>query len=215
MSEPARPQVALWGLASRKGWVNIDQEYLVRMSWVPCPPFFPGGEDCQSWAAESAALWWRSSRSPYGREEVGHLAEVFAAIHQDLYAAGHCHQALIHLPDPRMVPLPAQIGVWAMEGERDEMLRTLVYADGPEAIEPPIVSEFTTERLGAGLKALHYRHGPDGKSVHGYLNYAWRSEQYETDLRLFTFCDDLSRLQRAMPDIDDLARAIEVVPRQW
>lgn len=215
MSEPARPEEALWGLASRKGWVNIDQEYLVRLVWVPCPPFFPDSEDCRSWAEESAALWWRSAKSPYGREEVDHLADVFAAIHHDLYAAGHCHQALIHLPQPWMVPLPAQIGVWAMEGDRDQALRTLAHTGDPEAIEPPIVDEFSTPRLGTGLKALHYRRGPDGEQVHGYLNYAWRSEQYETDLRLFIFCDDLSRLQRAMPDIDDLARAIEVVPRQW
>lgn len=215
MSEPVSPEVAAWGLASKKGWIWIDQEYLVRLIWVPCPPFFEGGENRESWAAESARLWFESSESPYGREEVNHLAEVFAAIHQDLYAAGHCHQALIHLPDPRMVPLPVQIGVWAMEGNRDQAMRGLAHADDPEAIEPPIVEEFTTERLGTGLKALHYRRGPDGESVHGHLNYAWRSEQYETDLRLFTFSDNLSRLQRAMPDIDDLARAIEIVPRRW
>jgi hypothetical protein len=215
MTKPVRPEVAAWGLASRKGWLNIDREYLLRLIWVPCPPFFAGGEDRRSWAAESAALWWRSSKSPYGREEVDHLADALAAIHQDVYAAGHCHQALVHLPNPRMLPLPAQIGVWAMQGDRDQALRSLAHAGDPEAIEPPITGEFTTERLGTGLKALHYRRSPDGERVHGYLNYAWRSEQYETDLRLFTFCDDLTRLERAMPDIDDLARAIEIVPRQW
>ena len=46
-----------------------------------------------------------------------------------------------------------------------------------------------------------------------YLNYAWRSAEHETDVRLFTSCPDLGRLQGAMPDIDDLARVITVVPR--
>lgn len=215
MSEPVRPEVAAWGLASQKGWVNIDGDHLLRLIWVPCPPFFEGGETRQSWAAESAQLWFQSSQSPYGREEVDHLGEMFAAIHEDVYAAGHCHQAVIHLPDPRMVPLPVQIGVWAMQGNREQTLRSLAHADDAEAIDPPIAEEFTTERLGTGLKVLHYRHGPDGKRVDGYLNYAWRSEQYETDLRVFTFCDDLSRLERARPDLDDLARAIEIVPRRW
>jgi hypothetical protein len=32
-------------------------------------------------------------------------------------------------------------------------------------------------------------------------------------VRLFTSCPDLGRLQGAMPDIDDLARVITVVPR--
>lgn len=215
MSGPVRPEVAAWGLASQKGWVDIDRDYLLKMIWVPCPPFFSQGEDRESWAAESAALWFRFSQSPYGREEVNHLAGVLEAIHADVYSAGHCHQALVHLPEPQMMPLPAQIGVWAMQGEREQALRTMAHAYEPEAMEPPIVEEFTTGRLGSGLKALHYRLGPDGETVHGYLNYAWRSEQYETDLRLFAFCDDLSRLHRALPDIDDLARAIAIVPRQW
>ena len=215
MSESVSPEVAAWGLASKKGWIWIDQEYLVRLIWVPCPPFFAEGENRESWAAESAQLWFETSDSAYGREETDFLAEMLVAIHQDLYAAGHCHQALVHLPDPRMVPLPVQIGVWEMEGSRDQALRGLVHADEPEAVEPPVVEEFTTERLGTGLKVLHHRLAPDGETVHGYLNYAWRSEQHETDLRLFTFSDNLGRLARAMPDIDDLARAIEIVPRRW
>jgi hypothetical protein len=206
---------ATWGLASKKGWVEIDREYLLRLTWVPCPPFFAAGETRESWAAESAQLWFESSKSPYGRREVEFLAKMFDAIHKDVYGAGHCHQAVIHLPDPHLLPLPVQIGVWAMDGNRDETLRVLVHADGPEAIEPPIVEEFTTERLGTGLKAMHYRRSRDGKQVHGYLNYAWRSEQYETDLRVFTFSNDLGRLERAKPDLDDLVRAIEIVPRRW
>ena len=215
MSEPVRPEEAAWGLVSEKGWVDIDRELLNRLTWVPCPPFFPEGADRESWAADSAALWWDVSGLKHGKRQTRALAAMLAAIHKDLYAAGHCHQAVIHLPDPRMLPLPVQLGVWQMRGGREERLRMLAHADGPEAIEPPIVEEFTTERLGTGLRALHYRRGDDGSETHGYLNYAWRLEEYETDLRLFTFCWDLSRLQRAMPDIDELARATAIVPRKW
>jgi hypothetical protein len=44
------------------------------------------------------------------------------------------------------------------------------------------------------------------------LSYAWRSEVFETDLRLFTASPDLGRLQRAIPDIAELARHITTVP---
>ena len=37
------------------------------------------------------------------------------------------------------------------------------------------------------------------------VNYAWRVEDMETDVRVFTACGDLGRLQAAMPDIDELA----------
>lgn len=203
-----------WQLASRTGWVDVDRALLTTLTWVPCMPDFPEGENRESWAAESAALWWNVSGLEHSKEEVDTLASMLSAIHTDIYAAGHSHLAFIHLPDPRLLPLPVQLGIWAMEGERDQRLRELVHADEPTAVEKPILEEFTTERLGTGLRCLqHRRGGEDGSEINGYLDYAWRSEEYETDLRLFTFSWGLDRLQRAIPDIDELARSISVVPR--
>jgi hypothetical protein len=53
----------------------------------------------------------------------------------------------------------------------------------------------------------------DEGTVTASLCYAWRSEEFETAVRLFTACPDLGRLQGALDDLDDLARAIVVVPR--
>ncbi len=212
-SQP-EPMALAWQLASRKGWADVDRAVLVTLTWIPCMPGFPEGEDRESWAAESAALWWNSSGLEHGKDEVGTLARMLSAIHQDIYAAGHSHMAFIHLPDPRLLPLPVQLGIWAMQGPRDEQLRLLVHADEPTAVEKPILEEFTTDHLGRGLRCLQYRRGgDDGSEVHVYLDYAWRSEEYETDLRLFTFSWGLDRLQRAIHDIDELARAISIVPR--
>jgi hypothetical protein len=44
------------------------------------------------------------------------------------------------------------------------------------------------------------------------VNYAWRVEDMETDVRVFTACGDLGRLQAAMPDIDQLTNTISVEP---
>lgn len=208
------PMALAWQLASRKGWVDVDRAVLTTLTWVPCMPDFPEGEDRESWAAESAALWWNVSGLQPEQGQVDLLASMLSAIHKDIYAAGHSHMAFIHLPDPRLLPLPVQLGIWAMQGDRDEQLRLLVNADDPAAVEKPILEEFTTDRLGTGLRCLRYRRGgEDGSEIHGYLDYAWRSEAHETDLRLFTFSWGLDRLQRAIPDIDELARAISVVPR--
>lgn len=204
------PAALTWQLASRKGSVDIDRDVLQTLTWVPCMPDFPEGEDRESWAAQSAALWWGASGLKHGKHEVGALASMLSAIHKDVYAAGHSHMAFIHLPDPRLLPLPVQLGIWAMDGERDEALRLLVNADDPEAVEPPVVEEFTTERLGSGLRAVRHRRGRAGE-VHGYLDYAWRSEEFETDLRLFTFSWSLDRLERAIPDIEAFARAMFLV----
>jgi hypothetical protein len=124
-----------------------------------------------------------------------------------------CHMAVIHLPSPGMVPLLVGFGVWRAEGDRVTQLRRLAHADEPDAMEPPIVEECFTEKLGSGLKSLCYLRQPGESIVSGSLNYAWRSERLETAVRMFTSCPDLSRLQRAMPDIEALTQVISFVQR--
>jgi hypothetical protein len=100
-------------------------------------------------------------------------------------------------------------GIWAAVGDAAGQLRALAGADSPDAMEPPLVEEFTTERLGTGLKAL--AHTRKGGTITGYVNYAWRSEEHATALRMFTGCPDLGRLQRALPDLDRLARGATII----
>jgi hypothetical protein len=123
------------------------------------------------------------------------------------YRPGTCHVALIHLPPPPPVlqPLPVGVGVWEMRGERGARLRRLVCADDTQVIEAPVVEEFCTEALGSGLRSVRYARDCDG-SLYGAVNYAFRSEQYQTDLRFSAGCPDPGRLLAAMPDIDELVR---------
>jgi hypothetical protein len=89
----------------------------------------------------------------------------------------------------------------------------LANADDPEAVEPPIVEEFRTDALGAGLRTMRYLRMDDG-AVAGALNYAFRDEPLETDLRIFTACEDLARLQMAFSDIEELVRSARISPRK-
>lgn len=197
-------------LASQKGWVRIDFNQAV---WIPCLPVFPSGQDRKSWSALYAEHCWEASGVEHGKREVNGLRQSLEYLHKFAYSELPCHMALIHLPDPRAVPLLVCFGIWQAEGDREQQLRLLAHADEQDAIEPPIVEACSTERLGSGLKCLCYLREPHGTMVSGCLNYAWRSEQLETAVRMFTSCPNLSRLQQAMPDIDALTQVMSFVPR--
>jgi hypothetical protein len=108
------------------------------------------------------------------------------------------------------------MATWRPIGERDEALRRLSNADDPDVIQPPEVEEFSTRELGQGLKVLRFGRQPKKgwreDEVFAALNYAWRNEELETDLRVFVSTGDVGRLRQAIPDIDELVTVTKIVP---
>jgi hypothetical protein len=202
-------------LATASGWGRIAVQYDLE-KWMLCPPEFPPGYDVRSWARTYAeAFCQRPGFSPT-EELTGALAARLAEIHQDAYGSGRlvCHLCLIYQPDPLRSPLPVYFSAWDSRGGRDEALRLLSHADHAGAMQPPYVTEFTADRLGAGLKVLYYARHPARESVvYAGLNYAWRIEDLDTDLRVFVTTTDLGGLGQAIPDIDELMNVTSVVPR--
>lgn len=194
---------------SKKGWVKLGYD---RRVWIPCPPVFPEGIDRDSWAAGFAREWWDGCGLKHSANDVALLSRLLSEIHKSTFGTIPCHLAFVHLPDPRLLPLPIFLGIFESGGEREERLRLLTHADDPAAVEPPIVDEFRTDMLGSGLRVLRYLHLDDG-ALFAAMNYAWRSQEYETDLRLWVSTEDLGRLERATCDIDEFARTIRVVPK--
>jgi hypothetical protein len=192
---------------SQRGWMAVEYAQNV---WIPCPPVFPDGFDRGSWASLYAGQWWQMSGQKHSGRQEKLLARTLAEMHEYAYAHLEMHNGLIHLPNLQIVPLLVSFGVWEGVGDRMAQLRVLAHADDPEAIEPPMVDEFATERLGPGLKTLSYTR--KGGTVTGHLSYAWRSEEYATALRVFTGCPDLGRLQRAIPDIEQMAQGVTIIP---
>ena len=203
MSEPR----SLGALTSKKGWVRINYDQTI---WIPSLPAFPEGYDRESYASEVAETWWASSGLRYSEVDVARLRAMLSEIHQSIYGHIPCHLAFIHLPDPRLMPLVLYVSIWQSTGDRDEQLRMLCHADDPEAVKRPVAEEFTTDLLGTGLRVIRYRHLTDS-ALYAGLNYAWRSADYETDLVLWASSEDLARLQRAIPDIENFARATRVI----
>jgi len=195
-------------LASRKGWIAIDYDQTV---WIPCPRGFDEMPP-EEWSGRFAQTWWNASGIKHGKRELRRFEQMLITIQQKIYAEQPCHFALLHIPDVRYPPLSVAIGIWRSAGDRDTQLRHLVHADERVAIERPVVEEAWTENLGTGLRSLYYRHIQSRRGVLGVVNYAWRSEEYETALHIYAAVSDLRRLQHALPDIDAMTRTITIVP---
>jgi hypothetical protein len=169
--------------------------------WIYCPRVFPPGHDLHSW-------------SSFFAEAFSGSAAQLRAIHEYTYGNVACHVCFIHQPSPQFTPLPVFMASWQSRGSRDEALRLLANLDDPDSIRPPYADEIKTRYLGTGLKVLRYGAIPDddGK-IFAALNYAWRVEELETDVRVFAATGGLGRLQAAMSDIDELVSVTRLVPK--
>ncbi len=200
--------------ATPSGWGRIAVHYDIE-KWMSCPPAFPAGYDVRSWARTYAEAFSRRPGVSPAPALISALAARLVEIHQDAYGSGRivCHLCLVHQPNPLVSPLPLYMSAWDSRGNRDETLRRLSHADNPAAIQPPYVAEVTARDLGTGLKVRYFSRHPARQSVlYAGLNYAWRSQDLATDLRVFVTTTDLGRLEQAVPDIDELMNATRVVP---
>jgi hypothetical protein len=193
-------------VTSELGWARVDVD--VRR-WIPCPVVFPDGYDRDSWAAAAAAAWSEQSGLPAGSAEVERLTTMLRVIHERANVRVQCHQVWIYLPDCFTAPLPVFIAIWRQSGERDRRLRLLTGADDMSSTRKPQVAEVTTEHLGTGLRVLHHRPGARGQLV-ALLGYAFRVEEHQTDLQVFTGSADLGALTAAGDDIERLLQGITV-----
>jgi hypothetical protein len=204
------PDPEIFALTSKGGWPKIAYDKTI---WIPCPASFSEELSREEWAQGFASLWWDASGFKHGKRQVRNMEKGLVELQEGIYATQPCHTALIHLPNVDVMPLPVMLAVWQAVNDRESQLRMLVHADEPEAVETPLVEPVTTEQLGTGLKSQYLQRYEKGSDLTGVLNYAWRVEELETDLRVFTACGDLGRLEAARPAIDELIQAISIEPR--
>jgi hypothetical protein len=199
---------SLADLTSAKGWVDVRCDLRI---WILIPSGFPPelGLDRDTWASAVAEAWWQQSGLRYGQDMVAKLAFMLETLRQDGYANFPCHQIWAHYRDFTLPPLPLHIGIWKMTGPRDQQLRALSGATEPDAIRPPAVTEYTTDALGTGFRTLRHTRSDSG-AVCGILGFAFRSEEFETDVQVTTGTPDLRQLQRATDDIENFVRGISV-----
>jgi hypothetical protein len=191
---------------SELGWVRVDCDTRL---WIPCPLILPDGYDRDWWATAAAAAWWEQSGLVYQDDVIGKLATMLRMIREGGYGRVRCHQIWIYLRDPGIPPHPVFIGIWKQAGDRDRRLRLLTCADDKSSARKPQVSEVTTEHLGTGLCVLNHRVRDKGR-LQALLSYAFRVEEHETDLQVFTSSLDLRALTAANDDIERLVQGITV-----
>jgi hypothetical protein len=193
-------------VTSELGWARLDVD---TRRWIPCPLVFPEGYDRDSWATTASAAWSEQWELPAESAEVERLATMLRVIHERANARVKCHQIWIYLPDRFTAPLPVFIAIWRQSGERGRRLRLLTGADDKSSARKPQVAEVTTEHLGAGLRVLRQRTRDKGQ-LQAFLGYAFRVEEHETDLQVFTTTSDLRALTVAGDDIERLVQGITV-----
>jgi hypothetical protein len=192
-------------VTSELGWARADVNTRL---WLPCPLFFPDGYDLDSWATAMATAWREQSGLRYQDDVIGKLATMLRMIHAG-YERVPCHQIWICLRDPGIPPHPVFLGIWKQAGDRDRRLRLLTGADDMSGTRKPEVAGVTTGHLGTGLRVLRHR-ARDNRRLRALLSYAFRVEEHETDLQVFTSSSDLRALAAASGDIERLVQGITV-----
>lgn len=189
---------------SEKGWVRAPMD---NRFFIPCPETFPEEHDLATWCRILAEGWLERSGLPRLTPAVEVLAGAIQRCH-DGYARVPCHQMWIYMRNPVVPPLPVLICNWKMQGERATRLRHLSGADDAASTRPPDVTEFVTDHLGAGIRALHYREREGG--IVALVGYAFRSEEFETDVQISAATSGLEQLENALGDIEEFIRDITV-----
>ncbi|HEY2793298.1 MAG TPA: hypothetical protein VGJ28_13115 [Micromonosporaceae bacterium] len=175
---------------------NYDQK-----KWIPAVPVFPAEFTRDQWAFEYGREFSKiPGKRRQDKKAAARLASVLTELHHEIYTTLPAQLAFIHMPAPRINPLPLCLSTWQAGGDRTERLRALTMADAPDAQQPPIVEAFSTERLGNGLR-VQVR--ADGVLM---LYYAFRVDELETDMRIFAGVPDQQRMDLMLPDADELVR---------
>ncbi|MDJ0464402.1 hypothetical protein [Streptomyces sp. H27-C3] len=201
-------------------WLDIDYDsdlwLEIPIQWTDvneddaAEPPAPGDQTPAEWAVEIARDCWDDSEVDPGEAGVAFLAETLQACVEKYPGAFPGYEIVLHLPDPRAMPLPVYVTDFPAVGDRDTELRRLTMADDKEAVETPIVETFTTEDLGEGLRVLRYSTMPGSTELLVGLRYAWRDKEFDRDLVMVTASPAPGRVLSALDDIDELARSLRL-----
>ena len=193
--------------------------------WMDLPAVYPqDAPDAESWGRLMSSACWTDSGLPHGDEELRYLAEVLTSMVTSFGPdAAHPEHAvdpgmeiwtLLHLPDPRVLPVPVRVMVLDEHVVRREKttVSDLVQVEDPEAIDQPEVVEFEHPHLDSGLRAFRHRasesgHGPSS-GIFAVLKYAFPIPGHDDLLYVSLSWPDLARVAEARDDIDTMVRSI-------
>jgi hypothetical protein len=182
-------------------------------TWIPLLPQFTGTPWRDQAEYSSVAAGWivRALGSQLSSQEQETMVSRLAAVVVDAYEAiyARAHQVFLHVPSLDLAPLPVFLNIWKSEGDKDTVLRGLTGAEDPAVVRPPIIEDVSTGHLGSGLRVYRVtRSAPDSPELLGTIAYAFRSEEYVTDIQLQAVSYDLGFLEACVDGLDEFAGCI-------
>ncbi len=198
-------------MESLVSWPHVDYDTDLWMqipnSWAGTPWKGP-----KEWGRDLAEAWWDESGLEATRKDLKVLAATLRSCAERFPLSHPEFDVYLHLPDPRLMPLPVYVASIEADGDREESLRALVTTDDPALVEKPIVEDFATGPLGAGLRSLRYTQlgQADGGTIVAGVRYAWRHEATGCDVLVIVSAPDPRRVLGAMDDLDDFVRRISL-----
>lgn len=193
--------------------------------WMDLPAVYPqDAPDAHSWAALMSSACWADSGLPHSEDDLRRLADVLTSLvtnfGPDVVHPEHAVDpgmeiwTLLHLPDPRVLPVPVRVMVFNGEVVRTEKIgvREMVQAEDPEAIDTPVVDNFEHPNLGTGLRAFRHRASEPGSGtadgIFAVLKYAFPVPGHDDMVYVSLSWPDLARVAEARADIDVMVRTI-------
>lgn len=183
---------------------DTDLWMMVPTDWTGLPWKGP-----KAWGRAMADAWWGDTDLEPTRKDVKALAETLRAGAERYPATHPGFDVYLFLPDPRAMPLPVFVASVEAEGDREETLRALVTTEDPDLVEKPLVEDFRTELLGAGLRSLRYTQSA-GREIIAGVRYAWRAEAAGCDVVVVVSTTDTRYLLGAMDELDAFAARVSV-----
>ncbi|MFE9648091.1 hypothetical protein ACFYO0_29045 [Streptomyces sp. NPDC006365] len=190
-------------------WPYVDYDTDL---WMQIPSSWEGTpwKGPKEWGRYMSEAWWGDSDFEPSRKDLKGLAATLQACAERFPQSHPGFDVYLHLPDPRLMPLPVYVASVEADGDREETLRELVTTDDPDLVEKPIVEDFTTEALGTGLRSLRYTQTEEDRTIIAGVRYAWRSEEADCDVLVIVAAPDPRRVLGAMDDIDAFVGRISV-----
>lgn len=198
---------------STENWAQVDWD---RNVWFPIPISFGGTKwaNAAEWAFDYAGDRVRRAghelTKKVVKKEVLPFAKSLVVAQNDLAGKWAAHKIYFHCPDSTKIPVATGVGLWKRIGTREEALRFYSYYGTKSATVEPVAQWFESEALGTGVRAQWS--GVIEGDAYDQVNYAFRDDEFDTDVHIFMLAFDHQRFLEVLPDLDVLARAIRCVP---
>ena len=187
-------------------WIELPTQW-------PMPDFEDMFPDPVPWAGAAARVTWKDSGLTPGPGDVEALAKTLEYCARTLPDRLPGFEIFLHLPTPSGTPQAVYVGDYRSDGDPDAELREVLGLDQPNAVETPLVEDFTVPTLGTGKRAVRYAKDADGAII-ASLRYAWNVEEHGTIASVRTAGSDPARIVSMAEDLDRLCKGLRYLPEE-